>query len=79
MSAEQELMNQIIEKAWSDPAFKKQLLADPKGAIQESFKITVPSDIEVTVLEETPNQFYLVLPAEPVASKDDSASVEAMW
>ena len=79
MSAEQELMNQIIEKAWSDPAFKKQLLADPKGAIQESFNITVPSDIEVTVLEETPNQFYLVLPAEPVAAKDDNASVEAMW
>ena len=69
MSAEQELMNQIIEKAWSDPAFKKQLLADPKGAIQESFNITVPSDIEVTVLEETPNQFYLVLPAEPCCSQ----------
>lgn len=78
MTAEQELLNQIIEKAWSDPAFKKQLLADPKGAIQESFNVTVPSDIEINVLEETANKFYLVIPAAP-ETDDRAASVQAMW
>lgn len=78
MTAEQELLNQIIEKAWSDPAFKKQLLADPKGAIQDAFNITVPSDIEINVLEETANKFYLVIPAAPEADTG-VASVQAMW
>ncbi|MFC5649331.1 NHLP leader peptide family RiPP precursor [Paenibacillus solisilvae] len=79
MSAEQELLNKIIEKAWSDPAFKKQLLADPKGAIQDSFNITVPDDIEVTAVEESPNKFYLVIPPVPQAKADDGNSVQAMW
>ncbi|MBW7453586.1 NHLP leader peptide family RiPP precursor [Paenibacillus sepulcri] len=77
MSAEQELLNQIIEKAWKDPAFKEKLLADPKAAILESFNIDVPDDIQVSVVEETPKSFYLVIPPAPVEGEEDDAA--SMW
>jgi len=77
MSAEQELLKQIIEKAWKEPAFKEKLLADPKGAIQEAFNISVPDDIQVTAVEETPKSFYLVIPPAPESGQLDD--VNSMW
>lgn len=65
ISTEQELITQIIEKAWNDPAFKQQLLADPKTAIAEEFDVTIPENIELTVVEETSTSFYLVIPPAP--------------
>lgn len=57
-------MNQkeLILKALKDPNFKKKLLAQPKKTIEEEFKISIPSDIEIHVLQETENKHYLVLP-----------------
>jgi TOMM propeptide domain len=75
LSNPQELRNQIIEKAWSDSAFKKQLLSDPKAAIKDAFGIEVPADINLQVLEETDKNYYLVLPSSP-----SNASVKGpMW
>lgn len=62
---EKQLREQIIEKAWSDNAFKLQLLADPKSAIQKEFGIDIPAEINLKVLEETDDTFYLVLPKKP--------------
>ncbi|QYR20877.1 NHLP leader peptide family RiPP precursor [Paenibacillus sp. sptzw28] len=78
MSAEQQLLSQIIEKAWNDPVFKQKLLSDPKAALLESFNITVPSDIELHALEETPNKFYIVIPPAPQANAAGDESL-AMW
>ncbi|PWW05164.1 putative ribosomally synthesized peptide [Paenibacillus cellulosilyticus] len=60
-----DLKVQIIKKAWEDPQFKEQLLKDPKGAIQEAFGIELPADIELKVVEEAPESYYMVLPAKP--------------
>lgn len=69
MASQQELQNQIIEKAWADEDFKKKLIADPKAAIKEAFDLDIPADINVEVLEETADKYYLVLPQSPSASK----------
>ncbi|MFC4812565.1 NHLP leader peptide family RiPP precursor [Paenibacillus sp. GCM10023250] len=72
--SEQQLQQQIIEKAWSDPAFKAKLLANPKEALQEAFSLTLPEDVELVVVEETPTKFALVLPPNPAdAGKPDDA------
>ncbi|MCQ6562722.1 NHLP leader peptide family RiPP precursor [Paenibacillus mendelii] len=68
MDQKQELYNQIIEKAWSDAAFKAKLLADPHAAILESFNVEIPADIQLTALEETPTKFYIVIPPNPEVS-----------
>ncbi|MHA7967458.1 NHLP leader peptide family RiPP precursor [Paenibacillus sp. CAU 1782] len=70
MASQQELQNQIIEKAWADEEFKKKLIADPKAALKEAFDLDIPADINVEVLEETADTYYLVLPQSPSASKN---------
>lgn len=79
MPSEQELIQQIIEKAWSDAQFKSQLLDDPKAAIKAEFDIDIPATIEVEAVEETSNKYYLVIPQNPaeVASVDDEEA--ARW
>ncbi|WP_240644621.1 NHLP leader peptide family RiPP precursor [Paenibacillus paeoniae] len=71
MPSEKELREQIIEKAWADGEFKQQLLKDPKAAIQDAFGIEIPAEFKLTVLEETDDTFYLVLPKNP----DDKENV----
>ncbi|KIL39771.1 hypothetical protein SD70_17840 [Gordoniibacillus kamchatkensis] len=66
MTAE-ELKHKIVRKAWEDANFKAKLLSDPKRAINEAFGIEVPGNIKLQALEETDNQFYLVVPKEPSA------------
>lgn len=80
MSAENTLKQQIIEKAWEDPSFKQQLLDDPKAAVRDAFGVTVPDEIELKVFEETPTEFYLVIPPNPADSDDDEDEDEnAVW
>lgn len=59
------LTNQLIHRAWQDPSFKEQLLANPKKAIQEALGVILPEHIRVTALEEKSDEFYLVLPPNP--------------
>jgi hypothetical protein len=80
MSAD-DLKVQIIKKAWEDPQFKEQLLQDPKGAIQQAFGIELPTDIELKVVEETPANYYLVIPTEPeeVMTVETSSAEPYVW
>lgn len=71
----------IIQKAWKDPEFKARLLAEPKKALQESFGIAVPEDIKLLAVEETPSNYYLVIPPNPadLESSDGEAIPEYNW
>jgi Nitrile hydratase, alpha chain len=56
---------QLIEKAWKDDAFRQALLTDPRGAVERELEAKLPAGLQVKVLAETPDTFYLVLPAKP--------------
>lgn len=75
----QSLKEQIIQKAWEDAEFKKQLIANPKDAIKEAFGIDVPDTIDVEVVEESANKYYLVLPENPKALKNADQLNAAAW
>jgi hypothetical protein len=66
----------IIAKAWRDPAFKAELIANPAAALKAE-GIDVPDGIAVTVVENTDKQFHLVLPPVPtdVLSEGDLEAV----
>lgn len=64
---------QIIQKAWEDPEFKARLLADPSKALQASFGIELPAGINLKVVEETPSDYYLVIPPNPAEFADPKA------
>ena len=66
----------IIAKAWRDPAFKADLIANPAAALKAE-GIDVPAGVTVTVLENTDKQFHLVLPPVPTGELSDE-SLEAV-
>jgi hypothetical protein len=64
MEKMQAINNAVIGLALADEAFKAQLLADPAAALKR-LGIALPAGVSLTVVEETANQRYLMLPAQP--------------
>jgi Nitrile hydratase, alpha chain len=54
----------MVAKAWLDEEFKAELKRDPK-AVMKRMGIPVADDLHVEVFENTPTNFYWVLPAKP--------------
>lgn len=59
----QELEALVIAKAREDQAFKQTLLNSPKAAIEQEQGEPLPANIDVQVLEETPDNLYIILPS----------------
>jgi len=62
----------IIAKAWRDPAFKSELIANPAAALKAE-GIDVPAGMAVNVLENTDKLFHLVLPPVLIDELSDEA------
>ena len=77
----QQFEARIISKAWKDEAFRKRLLEDPKAVMAEELaslheKANLPDNVKVTVVEETADQIYLVLPMSPADFHPDELNEE---
>jgi hypothetical protein len=70
---------QIIKKAWAEPAFKTELLNDPKKALKDAFGIEVPTEIELKVVEESQSRYYLTIPPHPEDIVDGGSSTNGVW
>jgi hypothetical protein len=57
----------VLAKAVKDPAFRKELLADPAAAIEKATGVKVPAGMNVKVIEDSASVVHLVLPADPKA------------
>ena len=57
-------LSQITAKAWSDPSFKKRLLADP-AAVAKEFGMPLPPGMQIKVIEDSPTVRHFVLPPRP--------------
>ena len=55
----------MIERAYRDAAFKKQLLSKPKEAIEEETGAKLPASLTVHVYEETATHRHFGLPVNP--------------
>ncbi len=51
----------VVAKAWTDPEFKKALLAKPLETINKTFDLTISTPLELVVLENTPNLHNVVV------------------
>ena len=69
--------SEIITTAWSDPAFKQRLMKDPKGVAGE-YGISVPDGLEISVVENTADKIYVVLPAKPAEGALSERQLEAV-
>ena len=52
----------IVKKAQEDAEFKKQLLSNPREAIESFTGIKLPEGVQYIVHEQTPTSVHLVLP-----------------
>jgi hypothetical protein len=57
-----ELEAQVLAQAVQDPAFRARLLAEPKAVFAE-LGLSIPPEVRIQALQETAEQYYLVLPA----------------
>lgn len=59
---------QVIERASTDPDFRKRLIEDPSAALREQMGVPLPPTVTIRVIEEQPGEVVLVLPAQDTAS-----------
>ena len=57
-----ELERRLIERSLEDEEFRRRLLDDPKGAVEQEIGTRLPQEIKLRVVEESPDTIYLVLP-----------------
>jgi len=57
-----QIEEKLIAKATKDETFRANLLSSPKETLETELGISIPDAINVKVLEEDKNSFYLVLP-----------------
>lgn len=63
--------SKIIAKTWSDPAFRKKFLGDPKTVLRE-YGIEIPDSVQVSVKEGSGSgRIDLELPPRPANSTDN--------
>lgn len=56
----------LADRASRDDDFRAALFANPKAAISQAFEMgEMPDDLVINVVQETPNEIYIVLPTDP--------------
>lgn len=68
----------LVEKAQSDPAFRRALLANPTGTVARELNVDFPAGVKVRVLEETERELYLVLPLPAPDTPLDDSQLDAV-
>lgn len=75
---------QVQDRAIKDRAFRQALISDPKAALGQEFGVTVPDNVILRVVEDTPTSWHLVLPPAVAAvgaelSEDELEAVAGGW
>lgn len=62
-SKEQKALQAVLDRATTDAAFRRRLLADPRRAILDGFGVTIPLGFNVRFVEKEPGiDALIVLP-----------------
>ena len=70
------LTGRIVDRATRDPQFRQNLLQDPKRTVEQELGVSIPENIEIRVVEETPSTLYLVLPAQSIRAGQELSDQE---
>jgi hypothetical protein len=54
----------LIARVWSDESFKEKLVSDPRTVLAAE-GLPVPDGVEVTIVEQTEQRLYLIIPMRP--------------
>jgi hypothetical protein len=59
------LETRLIEKAWKDPEFRKQVVSDPKGMLEKHLGQKLPAGLTIHIHEEDANTLHFSVPPPP--------------
>jgi hypothetical protein len=60
-----DLETHLIEKAWKDPEFKRQVVSDPKGMFEKHFGQKLPDGLKIIIHEEDASTVHFTIPPAP--------------
>jgi hypothetical protein len=58
-----EVERRLVERSIEDEEFRRRLVDDPKGILEQELGRGLPEGVEVRVVEESADTIYLVLPS----------------
>jgi hypothetical protein len=70
------LKRDLARWALKYPDLRARLVSDPKAVVEEELGISLPLDLEVQVVEETPEHVILVIPRNPYQELTDGQDLE---
>ena len=68
----------VINKALEDASFRRDLVANPHAAISRLLGFGVSPELKITVLQETPDTAYLVLPVSAASGELSDDQLEGV-
>lgn len=60
----EEFKNSLIAKAIEDPTYKQRLLSDAKAVVEEELGTSLPGNLTIQAVQQSPKKLYLLLPIE---------------
>jgi len=60
-----EMETRLVEKAWKDPVFRKDIVKDPKGMLEKHIGQKLPEQLRIFVHEEDANTLHFSIPPAP--------------
>jgi hypothetical protein len=61
----------VIERAAKDKAFRKELMTNPAAAVAAATGWQIPDGVNVKVIEESEDTFYLIIPHVEMVDTDE--------
>jgi len=58
-----QLWDKVVEQAQKNPKYHAALKSDPRGLLEKQLGTAIPKSVNIKVLEESPDTYYIVLPA----------------
>ena len=58
-----QLWDKVVEQAQKNPKYYQQLMADPRGLMEKQLGTKIPKNVNIKVLQEGVDTYYIVLPA----------------
>ena len=74
----QEFEAKLFEKAQTDQAFRKRLLADPKATVSGELGVPIPDGITIRVIEDDSATVTFVLPPNAATEELSDAELDAV-
>jgi Nitrile hydratase, alpha chain len=65
-----EMERRLVQRSIEDEDFRRRLLDDPKGTVEQELGDRLPEGVEVRAVQESADTIYLVLPSTPAVGDE---------